>query len=220
MRTAFITGASRGIGSSIADRFRRAGFKVIAPTSHELDLADPIAIDRFFLGFHEAVDVLVNNAGTNRLASIDDVSSEALTETLQVNLQAPILLAKALAPGMRERRYGRILNLSSIWSAVAKPRRLPYIGAKSGLNGATRALAVELAPYNILVNAIAPGYVNTDLTRQNNSEQDLAVIRSLIPLQRLAEPEEIAELALFLCSEANTYLTGQVLVVDGGYTIL
>lgn len=220
MRTAFITGASRGIGFAIANHFRRAGFRVIAPTSRELDLADPDAIDRFFLGFHEAVDVLVNNAGTNRLASIDDVSSEALAVTLQVNLQAPVLLAKALVPGMRERRYGRLLNLSSIWSTVAKARRLPYIASKSGINGVTRALAVELAPYNILVNAIAPGYVNTDLTRQNNSEQDLAAIRAVIPMQRLAEPEEIAELALFLCSEKNTYLTGQTLVMDGGYTIV
>jgi len=220
VRTAFITGASRGIGSAIADCFRRGGFKVIAPTSRELDLADPCAIDRFFADFHESVDVLVNNAGTNRLAGIDDVSSAALTEALQVNLQAPILLAKAITPGMRKRLYGRILNLSSIWSTVAKPRRLPYIASKSGINGITRALAVELAPYNILVNAIAPGYVNTDLTRQNNSERDLAAIRAVIPMQRLAEPDEIAELALFLCSERNTYLTGQTLVVDGGYTIV
>ena len=220
MRTAFITGASRGIGFAIADRFRRAGFQVIAPSSRELDLADPGAVECFFQDFHEVVDVLVNNAGINRLAGIDEVSSEDLSATLQVNLQAPVLLAKALVPGMRERRFGRILNLSSIWSAVAKPRRIPYIAAKSGINGITRALAVELAPYNILVNAIAPGYVNTDLTRQNNSEQDLAAIRAAIPMQRLAEPEELAELALFLCSEQNTYLTGQTLVVDGGYTIV
>lgn len=220
MRTAFITGASRGIGHSIAHCFQNAGFRVIAPTSSDLDLADPRSIDAFFKDFHDSVDVLVNSAGTNRLAGLDEVTSEAMAATLQVNLQAPVLLAKALAPGMRERRYGRILNLSSIWSVVAKPRRLPYIGAKSGVNGITRALAVELAPFNILVNAIAPGFVNTDLTRQNNSEQEIAAIRATIPMQRLAEPEEIAELALFLCSEKNTYVTGQTLVTDGGFTLL
>jgi len=219
MRTAFITGASRGIGHAIADGFKGAGFRLITPTSKELDLADPRAIGDFFEHFRDPVDVLINSAGTNVLAGIDDVTSAALAATLQVNLQAPVLLAQALAPGMRERRYGRILQLSSIWSTIAKPRRLPYIAAKSGINGITRALAVELAPFNVLVNAIAPGYVNTDLTRQNNSDQEIAAIQALIPLQRLAEPQEIAELALFLCSEKNTYITGQTLVADGGFTL-
>jgi 3-oxoacyl-[acyl-carrier protein] reductase len=220
VRTAFITGASRGIGAAIAARFHEAGFRLITPSSHDLDLADPGSIDRYFHSFHEPVDVLVNNAGTNRLAGSEDVSNEALVATLQVNLQAPILLVKALCPGMKERGYGKILNVSSVWSVVAKPRRVPYAAAKSGINGVTRVLAAELAPFNVLVNAIAPGYVNTDLTRQNNSEQDLAVIRSVIPMRRLAEPAEIAELAFFLCSEQNSYLTGQTLVIDGGYTIV
>jgi 3-oxoacyl-[acyl-carrier protein] reductase len=90
--------------------------------------------------------------------------------------------------------------------------------SKGGLNAFTRSLAVEAAPYNILVNAVAPGYVNTELTLQNNTEQDLQSIRKTIPMQRLAEPEEIARLVAFLCSERNTYLTGQCLVIDGGYT--
>jgi NAD(P)-dependent dehydrogenase (short-subunit alcohol dehydrogenase family) len=218
--TAFITGASRGIGAAIADCFRRAGCRVLAPSSQELDLSDPDSIQDFFSRFSEPVDILVNNAGINRLAGLDEVSDESLSATLQVNLQAPILLAKALSPGMVSRRSGRILNVSSIWSLVARPRRIPYTASKAALSGVTRALAVELAPHNVLVNAIAPGYVDTDLTRQNNSEQDLAAIRSAIPMHRLAEPDEIAQLALFLCSEKNTYLTGQTLVIDGGYTLV
>jgi 3-oxoacyl-[acyl-carrier protein] reductase len=121
---------------------------------------------------------------------------------------------------MMERRYGRIVNISSIWSVVSKPRRITYSASKSGLNGLTRTLAVELAPHNILVNAVAPGFVLTEMTRQNNTEADLDAICRTIPAQRLAQPEEIAEVVAFLCSEANSYLTGQTLLVDGGFTCL
>jgi 3-oxoacyl-[acyl-carrier protein] reductase len=121
---------------------------------------------------------------------------------------------------MVERQYGRMVNISSIWSIVTKPGRITYAMSKAGLNGYTRSLAVELAPYNILVNAVAPGYVNTELTRQNNSEQELQTICKAIPMKRLAEPIEIARLVSFLCSEENSYLTGQCLVIDGGYSCL
>jgi 3-oxoacyl-[acyl-carrier protein] reductase len=119
---------------------------------------------------------------------------------------------------MMNRRFGRIVNISSIWSAVSKHARVSYTISKSGVNGMTRALAVELAPFNVLVNAVAPGYVNTELTKQNNTEEQLETIRNTIPVKRLAEPNEIAEVVAFLCSERNTYLTGQVIIVDGGFT--
>jgi NAD(P)-dependent dehydrogenase (short-subunit alcohol dehydrogenase family) len=163
------------------------------------------------------VDVLVNDAGINRLSQTA-YSDLYLEETLQVNLIAPMRLARGLIPGMIQGKYGRIVNISSIWSVVSKPGRIMYAVSKTGLNGYTRSLAVELAPYNILVNAVAPGYVNTDLTRQNNTENDLQLIRQTIPMKRLAEPAEIAHLVSFLCSETNSYLTGQCLVIDGGYT--
>jgi 3-oxoacyl-[acyl-carrier protein] reductase len=118
---------------------------------------------------------------------------------------------------MKSNRYGRIVNISSIWSVVAKEGRLAYTASKSALNGATRTLAVELGEHGILVNTIAPGYVNTELTSQNNSSEQLRLIRNNIPLKRLAEPNEIAQIAAFLCSEKNSYMTGQVLVADGGY---
>jgi 3-oxoacyl-[acyl-carrier protein] reductase len=101
-------------------------------------------------------------------------------------------LARGLIPDMIQRQYGRIVNISSIWSIVSKPGRITYAVSKTGLNGYTRSLAVELAPYNILVNAVCPGYVNTELTRQNNTEQDLQLICKTIPMKRLAEPVEIA----------------------------
>lgn len=147
------------------------------------------------------------------------MTDDNLQETLQVNLTAPMRLARTLAPRMAERAYGRIVSISSIWSVVSKGGRLAYSMSKSGLSGMTRTLAVELAPFNVLVNAVAPGFVNTELTKQNNTEQDLAVIRNMIPMRRLAEPEEIAEIVSFLCSGKNTYITGQTILIDGGFSI-
>ena len=121
---------------------------------------------------------------------------------------------------MIDHHFGRIVNISSIWSLVSKPGRLSYSVSKDGLNGFTRALAVEVAQYNILVNTIAPGFVNTDLTRQNNSPEDIEEICKKIPLGRLAEPDEIERFVAFLCSDTNSYLTGQCLVMDGGFTCM
>jgi len=219
-RTALITGASRGIGLAIAARFSDLGAHVLTPTHAELDLGDGAAVRRYAAGLTEPIDILVNNAGVNLLGSADEVSDAEFDETLRVDLTAPLLLVRALAPHMAARGYGRVLNVSSIWSLVGKPRRFAYSVAKSGLNGLTRALAVEVAGSGVLVNAIAPGFVNTELTRQNNSPAELAAAKALIPLGRLAEPAEIAELAAFLCSSRNTFVTGQVIAADGGYTCL
>jgi 3-oxoacyl-[acyl-carrier protein] reductase len=119
---------------------------------------------------------------------------------------------------MKRNNYGRIVNISSVWSKVTKPGRLVYSMTKSGLNALTRSLAVELAESNILVNSVAPGYVNTELTKQNNTPAEIEKIKETIPLRRLAEPEEIAETVAFLVSSRNTYITGQVIIADGGYT--
>jgi 3-oxoacyl-[acyl-carrier protein] reductase len=166
------------------------------------------------------VDILVNNAGINPLGAAADFTDADLAATLEVNLAAPMRLARALTPGMAARGWGRVVNLSSIWSGVARARRFVYASTKAGLNGMTRALAVELAGAGVLVNAVAPGYVETELTRANNSAQDLERIRGTIPTGRLAQPREIAEVVAFLCSARNSYLTGQVLFVDGGFTCL
>lgn len=219
-KTALVTGASRGIGKAIAEQLKKAGARLLVPSRKELDLLSDRSIDLYLEALAEPVDILVNDAGINRLGDFTAFSDADLEDTMRTNLIGPIRLARGLLPGMTRRRYGRIVNMSSIWSVVSKPGRLTYSVSKSGLNAFTRSLAVEVAPYNILVNAVAPGYVNTELTQQNNTEQDLQNIRKTIPMQRLAEPEEIARLVTFLCSEENTYLTGQCLVIDGGYTCL
>ena len=219
-RRALVTGASRGIGKAIAARLQRGGAKVLTPPRQELELLSNASIDSYLAALSEPVDILVNDAGINRLGSAVEASDGDIQDTLQINLVAPLRLVRGLALGMMERRYGRIVNISSIWSVVSKPRRITYAASKSGLNGLTRTLAVELAPYNILVNAVAPGFVLTEMTRQNNTEADLEAICRTIPAERLARPEEIAEVVAFLCSEANSYLTGQTLLVDGGFTCL
>jgi len=215
-RTALVTGGSRGIGRAVVTRFEQLGARVLAPSRAELDLADAAAVEAYAATLDEPVDILVNNAGINPLAGIDELSDEALDETLAVNLTAPLRLCRALAPAMAARGYGRVVNVSSVWSVVAKPRRLSYTVSKTGLNGLTRALAVELAPRGVLVNAVAPGVVATELTSRNNTPEQLAALVEQIPLGRLAGADELAELIAFLCCERNSYITGQVLICDGG----
>ena len=217
MRTALITGASRGIGAAIAARLLEEEIHVLAPSSKELDLSSTGSIDRYLSALADPIDILVNNAGINRLGSIDEISSDDFEEVIQVNLFGHFRLTQGLVKNMKARRYGRIVNISSIWTFVSRERRVSYSAAKAGLNGLTRAMALELAPYNILVNALAPGYVNTDLTKKNNTSAELDAIAQQIPLGRLADPYEIAECVAFLCSPKNSYITGQVIVIDGGY---
>lgn len=217
-RTALVTGAARGIGLAIADIFREQGARVLAPSRQEMNLDSAESIGEYCAGLGEKIDILVNNAGINPLASVGEFSDSELATTLQVNLIAPMLLIRAISPGMAAQGYGRIVNISSIWSGVCKPRRFVYATTKSGINGMTRAAAVELAGSGVLVNAVAPGFVSTELTRQNNTEDELLQIAGNIPAARLAAPREIAEVVAFLCSSRNSYLAGQTIFVDGGFT--
>jgi 3-oxoacyl-[acyl-carrier protein] reductase len=219
-RTALITGGSRGIGLAITKRLRLDGIEVIAPTRTEMDLLSGASINAYVRSLKQPVDILVNNAGINIIAPLAGITDGDLQDTMQIDLFAPLRLARLLAPPMMERRYGRIVNISSVWAVATKAGRLMYSTAKAGLGGMTRTLAVELAPYNVLVNALAPGFVNTELTRRNNTEAEIEAIGKTIPTGRLAEPEEIAEVAAFLASDRNSYVTGQLIMVDGGYTCL
>lgn len=219
-RTALITGASRGIGRAISERLEAGGTTVLTPTRAELDLASDASVDSFLAGLDVTVDVLINNAGINPLASLDELTDKDLAATIQIDLVSPVRLTRAIARGMTARGWGRIVNIASIWSVVTKPRRFAYTVAKTGLVGATRAMAVELGPGGVLVNAVAPGFVATDLTVQNNTPQELAAIAQELPVRRMAKPAEIAEVVAFLASERNTFVTGQVVVADGGYSCL
>jgi 3-oxoacyl-[acyl-carrier protein] reductase len=220
-RTALVTGGARGIGAAIAARLDAAGYSVITPTRAALDLASPASIDAY-LAAHgsEKVDVVVNNAGINTLRAIPEINANIWCEMLQVNLSAALRLTQAFAPGMAERGWGRILNVVSIFALVTRERRAAYSMTKAALAALTRSAAVEFGPRGVLVNALAPGYVDTELTRRNNPPEAIAAIEASIPLRRMAQASELAEVAAFLVSDANSYLTGQTVVVDGGFTCL
>jgi len=219
-RVALVTGASRGIGRAVAGRFAELGARVLAPSRTELNLSDPAAPDRYLAAIDDPIDILVNDAGINLLAGLSETDDELLQSTLEVNLLAPLRLARALAPAMAQRGWGRVVNITSVWAVVAKERRLPYIVSKTGLNGLTRAMAVEFGSNGVLVNAVAPGFVMTEMTTRNNSAEELELIARGVPLRRLAQPQEIAELVAFLASSRNSFMTGQIVVCDGGYSVV
>jgi NAD(P)-dependent dehydrogenase (short-subunit alcohol dehydrogenase family) len=218
-KLALITGASRGIGAAIRTELERRGCRVVTPSRAELDLGKPDSIDAYIKSQgHLAVDILVNNAGINVLNPITAIDAVTWQAMLQTNLTAALRLTQAFAPGMASRSWGRILSVSSILGVVTREQRAAYSMTKAALNALTRSAAVEFGPAGVLVNALAPGYVNTDLTRQNNTPAMLTAIQSTIPLRRLGQPEELAQIAAFLVSGENTYLTGQTIIADGGFT--
>ncbi len=220
-KTVFLTGGTRGIGAAIHRELKASGYRLIAPSREELDLSSGESVDAYLASLTDAnVDILINNAGVNHPQSIPEISSENWMHTMQVNLGSALKLIQFFAPGMAARGYGRILNASSILGSVTKEGRAVYSMTKAALDALTRSSAVEFGPSGVIVNSLAPGYVDTELTRQNNTPAAIEAIVSSIPLRRMARPEELAKVAAFLVSEGNTYITGQTIVADGGFTCL
>ena len=231
-----VTGASNGIGAAIADRLRARGDTVIGldredgPDVVITDLADPearahgVAIAAERLG---GVDILVSVAGIFRQGSIHDSGFESWRAVWAVNLDAPLDLMRLVTPGMVEQGFGRIVTITSVHARQAQPGCLAYDVSKAGLEAATRSAALDLAPYGILANAVAPGFVRTrmsllpDGTDETDSVafQQRYVESGKLPLGRAAMPTEIAPAVDFLSSRENTYITGQVLTADGGLTM-
>ena len=138
-------------------------------------------------------------------------------DIINVNLRAPFVLSQEVARLMKKNGYGRIVNIASIFGVISREKRAVYTSSKSGLIGLTKSVAVELAPYNILVNCVSPGFVLTDLTKSILTGLEIEDLESRIPLKRLAAPEDISNVVIFLSSNLNTYISGQNIIVDGGY---
>jgi len=220
MKNVLITGGSRGIGESIRNKFRDEGYSVYSPSRAELDLSQLESINNFIKknGSIE-FDVIINNAGINEIEYLENMMEDKIDLMIQVNLKAPVILLKSFISSMKKNKYGRIVNIGSIWAVVSKKGRGIYSATKNGLHGITNTLALELGEFNILVNTVCPGFTLTELTKKNNTPDEIGIINELVPLKRMALPEEIAELVFFLCSDKNTYITGQKICIDGGYTI-
>lgn len=218
MRRALVTGGSRGIGKAIAERFRRVGYEVITPTHEESDLSSIASVREYVTqNKHLEVDVLINNAGQNKVRTIEDLSIEEWQQILTTNLTSPFILIQHATRYMMARRWGRIVNISSCYSLVSRSGRSAYSASKAGLNALTRTAALEYAGFNILVNAVCPGFIDTEMTRQNNAPGQIADLCKQIPMQRLGTPDEVADFVFYLGSEQNTYITGQTLIIDGGF---
>jgi 3-oxoacyl-[acyl-carrier protein] reductase len=241
-QTALVTGATRGIGAAIVRDFLSAGADVIL-TGHDkreleqvreaheaegirniryrhVEFSDESSFQPFLeeMAGLDRLDVCVNNAGTNRNNPIDETRVEDYDYLQNVNLRAPFLVCRAVSPVMKKRKYGRIVNLASVWGVISRPKRSVYSITKFGVVGLTKAVSADLAPHGILVNAVSPGFTMTELTKNTVSETEIGELSGLIPLGRFAEPPEIAKMVLFLSSPLNTYLTGQNVIVDGGFT--
>ncbi|CAA6678748.1 MULTISPECIES: SDR family NAD(P)-dependent oxidoreductase [unclassified Lentimonas] len=233
-----VTGATRGIGRAIAARLLKDGYAVYGTGTNRsaarcADLPDLVGVSWLDVDFSDRASVrvfltalaglgpfdgLVNNAGVNRIKPLDEVDEADYDFVHDTNLRSPYLVCREVIKGMEQIGGGRIVNIASIWSVITKAHRSLYSSAKTGLVGLTRALAVEAGPKGVLVNTVSPGFVMTDMTRESLSEAEIAALEAQVPMRKMAAPEDIADVVRFLLSQENRYLTGQNIIVDGGFT--
>ena len=243
-KVALITGAHRGLGFAIARGLAKAGATVVLngrkpepllaaaktlvdaglnASTALFDVTDAAAIKHGIDGIEASyghLDIVINNAGIQRRAPMVEFSKPDWDAIVATNLTAPFLVSQAALPAMMARHAGKFIHIASLMSDLARPTVVPYTAAKGGVRQLTRGMAVELAPHNIQVNAISPGYFATEMNRAliDNAEFD-AWVKKRTPAGRWGQPDEIAGLAVFLSSSAADYITGQLITIDGGMSV-
>ncbi len=214
-----ILGGTGGIGREIVACFKDYHGEVIAPTHAEMDLADTGSIDSYFHKSDTAFDAMVYAAGINRPKPFETLAEEDLAAALKINTIGFFSVCRHIVSGMKKIGCGKIVVLASLYGIISRQGRLPYSLSKHALCGTVQTMALDLAKDNILINAISPGFIGTEMTYRNNSPEKVAELVRGIPLGRLGTGREIGELAAFLCSSRNSYITGQNIVADGGYLV-
>jgi 3-oxoacyl-[acyl-carrier protein] reductase len=239
-KIALVTGSSRGIGSATALAMAEEGAKVVVnyeknkEKAHEVvsqikerggeaislkaDVSISSEVENMKNQIEEQmglVDILVNNAGIHQHLKSWELSSDDWSRVLGVNLTSVFNCSKAFTPHMMKEKWGKIVNISSVIAYIGTDHEVHYAASKGGVISATKSLALELAPYNVRVNAVSPGYIETDMTKFSNEEEKKFYLEK-IPLKRLGDPKEIADCVVFLCSNKSSYITGQVIQVNGG----
>ena len=238
-RTALVTGASRGIGRAIAEALASQGAIVVGTATSEqgaaaitsyisalssgsrgavLDVGSDASVEALFAGFAAAPEIVVNNAGITRDNLLMRMKTEEWNDVVSTNLTSLYRVCKASLRGMMKARYGRIINISSVVGLIGNAGQTNYAAAKAGMIGFTKSLAREIASRNITVNAVAPGFIDTDMTRALDEKQ-VQALRDQIPLARLGTSADIAAAVAFLASDLGGYITGETLNVNGGLSM-
>jgi NAD(P)-dependent dehydrogenase (short-subunit alcohol dehydrogenase family) len=231
MTTVLVTGATRGIGQAIAKKFLSEKWHVIGTATQKISrpeyLHDYVSCD--FDNYQDIenlcryiddqkIDCIVNNAGINIINDFLNITSSDFEKIQRINVYAPFRLCQSVLPYMIKQKWGRIVNISSVWGKISKKGRASYSASKFGIDGLTLAMANEYASQGILCNCVSPGFIDTEMTWNNLGPNGVQKILENVPINRLAKVEEVADLVYMLGSSQNTYISGQNISIDGGFT--